>query len=402
MVPQRLYPDSIKRLTALRVMVLAVEVLALAVAVRTLGARFPSAPVVFILAAQALLASLLAWRMRGSEGIEAAEVFSHLLADAVAIATLVYFTGGYANPFISLLLLPLIQAAVLLRTRDAWLMAGVAAVAYTILMREYRPLVLSVSPEAAVNLHLAGMWLNFLLTAALVAAFMGRLADALRIREATLASEREVRLRDERLFALGLQAASAAHELATPLTSIRLTLDNLKHDYAGDDELGQPLALFDSQLARMERVLGQLRDAARGRGMRQGPLIPADQWLARIVEHWGLMRPEANVQLRLPDGLPQCRADPAVESVILTLLNNAWEASRGDLGLAAGCDRKQLWVEVTDSGAGLAVGKPPGWGVGLDLARAGLARLGGRLELLDVHSGGTQARIILPMEDKEP
>ena len=299
-------------------------------------------------------------------------------------------------------MLPLIQAAVLLRTRDAWLMAGVAAVAYTILMREYRPLVLSVSPEAAVNLHLAGMWLNFLLTAALVAAFMGRLADALRIREATLASEREVRLRDERLFALGLQAASAAHELATPLTSIRLTLDNLKHDYAGDDELGQPLALFDSQLARMERVLGQLRDAARGRGMRQGPLIPADQWLARIVEHWGLMRPEANVQLRLPDGLPQCRADPAVESVILTLLNNAWEASRGDLGLAAGCDRKQLWVEVTDSGAGLAVGKPPGWGVGLDLARAGLARLGGRLELLDVHSGGTQARIILPMEDKEP
>ncbi len=42
-------------------------------------------------------------------------------------------------------------------------------VLYTVPMRYYRPLALRVSPDAAVGLHLTGMWLNFLLTAALVA-----------------------------------------------------------------------------------------------------------------------------------------------------------------------------------------------------------------------------------------
>ena len=398
MGPDRLYPESLKRLTAVRGLVLTVEALALAIAKLALGAQFPVAPIGALLTGQALLTGLLAWRMRRTEGVEPAEAFHHLLADAVSIAVLVYYTGGYANPFISLLLLPLIQATVLLRTRDAWLMAGLVAVAYTLLMRAYRPLVLSVSADAAVNMHLTGMWLNFLLTAALVATFMGRLADTLRAREAALAREHEQRLRDERLFALGLQAASAAHELATPLASIRLTLDNLNQDYAGDDELAKPLALFNGQLARMEHVLGQLRDAARGRGARQGPLMPASQWLTRIVEHWGLMRPQAKVQLRLMTDLPQCSADPVIESVILTLLNNAWEASRGELALAAGCDNSRLWVAVSDSGAGSAAGKPSGWGVGLDLARANLERIGGRLELTDAPDGGTRAQIFLAVE----
>lgn len=396
MLHERLYPDSLRRLTILRGLVLAIELVALAIGGLWLGAVLPFGPILVILLLQAAVASLLAWRLRQTGSIEPSEVFSHLLVDAIAIAVLVYFTGGYANPFISLLLLPLIQATVLLSTRNAWLMAGLVAVAYTLLMREYRPLVLAVSSETAVNLHLAGMWLNFLFTAALIAAFMGRLAEALRLREATLAREREERLRDERLFALGLQAASAAHELATPLTSIRLILDDLQQDYAGDDELGRPLALLDGQVNRMEHVLGQLRDAARGRNAPVNGSLPVERWLARIVEHWGLMRPDARVTVSVPPHLPAQAADPAIESILVTLLNNAWEASHDELRLCAGQEGQSLWIEVIDRGTGLGKGKPPGWGVGLDLARAGLARLGGKLEIQDAAEGGTRARIHLP------
>lgn len=401
MLQVRLYPDSLRRLTVLRGLVLAVEILALAIGSLWLGAELPFGPIFVILVLQAAVAALLAWRMRQTGSIEPSEVFSHLLVDAIAIAALIYFTGGYANPFISLLLLPLIQATVLLSTRNAWLMAGLVGVAYTLLMREYRPLVMSVTSEAAVNMHLAGMWLNFLFTATLIAAFMGRLAEALRSREATLAREREERLRDERLFALGLQAASAAHELATPLTSIRLTIDDLQQDYAGDEELGRPLALLDGQIQRMEHVLGQLRDAARGRNAPISDTLPVEKWLARIVEHWGLMRPEARVNLTIPAHLPEQAADPAIESIIVTLLNNAWEASHDDLQVVAGQEQNRLWVEVVDKGAGLGKGKPPGWGVGLDLARAGLARLGGKLEIQDAAEGGTRARIHLPVGENK-
>jgi two-component system sensor histidine kinase RegB len=115
-------------------------------------------------------------------------------------------------------------------------------------------------------MHLSGMWLNFLLTAALVAAFAGRQAASLRRRDAELAQAREQRLRDEQLFSLGLQAATAAHDLATPMASVRITLDELRRDYSGDDELDQPLALLSGQVARMQAVLDRLGDSGAGKG----------------------------------------------------------------------------------------------------------------------------------------
>jgi two-component system, sensor histidine kinase RegB len=52
-----------------------------------------------------------------------------------------------------------------------------------------------------------------------------------------------------------------AHDLATPMSSVRITLDELRRDYAGDDELDQPLELLAGQVARMQAVLDRLGDS---------------------------------------------------------------------------------------------------------------------------------------------
>ena len=57
-----------------------------------------------------------------------------------------------------------------------------------------------------------------------------------------------------------------------------------------------------------------------------------------------------------------------------------------------------LIIEVTDAGGGLASGKPEGWGVGLELARATLERMGGQLEIASAESGGVRARITLALQ----
>jgi two-component system sensor histidine kinase RegB len=267
-------------------------------------------------------------------------------------------------------------------------------------MDHYRPLALQVSAEMAVNLHLSGMWLNFLLTAALVAAFAGRLATALRQRDAQLAQAREARMRDEQLFALGVQAAAAAHDLATPLASLRLTLDDLRQDYAGDDELVAPLTLLAEQSARMQQVLSRLGDAARARGADPGPPQSTGVWLASRVEHWGLLRPEARVALETAADLPTCAHDPGLEVVLLTLLNNAADVSPDAVQVRCRRDGgKRVAIEILDSGPGLAgqLSDNGGWGVGLDLARATLARLGGSLELGDRPEGGAIARLTFPV-----
>lgn len=379
------------------------EVLGILLAWFQLHARLPLLPLLLLLLLHTLL-NVVAWARMRAGGTPAFELAIHLAADAAIIAALVYLTGGYANPFISLLLVPLILAAVTLPALFAWSMALWVGGLYTLLMQHYLPLALQVSAEAAVDLHLHGMWLNFLLTAALVATFAGRLAAALRRRDAQLAEARESRLRDEQLFALGVQAAAAAHDLATPLASMRLTLDDLRNDYAGDEELEAPLTLLAEQGARMQQVLARLGDAARARGATAGPRLATGAWLAQIVEHWGLLRPEAQVRLAADADLPTRAHDPGLEAVLLTLLNNAADVSPTAIQVRASRAPGQLIIEIMDQGPGLAgessqtAGKS-GWGVGLDLARATLARLHGTLELRDRPAGGAVARISLPLED---
>jgi two-component system sensor histidine kinase RegB len=394
--------EALALLLRVRAALLLGEGVLLGLASLLLGARLPWTP---LLALLALHGALLAWgyglRRLSGLGLGFGEVALQLATDAALLGGLVYFTGGYANPFISLLLVPLILGAVVLPPRLAWGLAAWVGVMYTLLMRYYQPLALQVSPEVAVHLHLQGMWLNFLLTAVLVAAFTGALATALRQRDLALAREREQRLRDEQLFALGLQAAAAAHDLATPLASVRLTLDDLRQDYAGDEDLAPPLDLMAGQLQRVEAVLARLGQAARAREATAGPALPARQWLARSLERWGLLHPQAAVNLDAPQDLPALEDDPMLEAVLMTLLNNAEAASPGQVSVTARASQTALVVEVADKGPGLG-GKPVGWGVGLDLAQAALARLGGRLELVDRPAGGVLARAYMPWAEASP
>lgn len=391
--------EALGLLLGVRAALLLGEAALLALATILLAARLPWAPLAVLLGLHLVL-WIWGLGLRG-KALTFPETALQLATDAALLGGLVYFTGGYANPFISLLLVPLILGAVLLPPRLAWALAAWVGLIYTLLMDYYQPLALQVSPEAAVNLHLQGMWLNFLLTAGLVAAFTGALAAALRRRDAALARAREQRLRDEQLFALGLQAASAAHDLATPLASVRFTLDDLRQDFAGDEELSPALDLMAGQLQRVEAVLARLGQAARSREIKAGPALPAGRWLARTLERWGLLHPQARVELRAPQGLPPLEDDPVLEAVVMTLLNNAVEAGRGLVVLAARLEGRFLRVEVVDSGPGLG-GKRPGWGVGLELARSAVARLGGRLDVLERPEGGVLARADLPLAEEAP
>jgi two-component system sensor histidine kinase RegB len=298
------------------------------------------------------------------------------------------------------MLAPLILCAVSLGVTLAWIMTAWVGLLYSLLAWFYHPLRLGLPEEAAVNLHLAGMWLNFLLTAVLVAAFVARLAATLREREATLADIREKALRDEHLFALGMQAAAAAHDLATPLASLRLTLQELAENYAGDDELDPSLRQLSGQADRMKTVLGRLAIAAgAARSPHSGTRL-ADEWLSEVLNHWRLMRPQAVAALNLPDRPPPAiREEPILVSVLATLLNNAADASPDEILLAADWDADTLTLSVSDSGPGLSPGahKETGWGVGLTLAKAALERFDGTLAMSARHGGGLSVTLTLPI-----
>ena len=78
------------------------------------------------------------------------------------------------------------------------------------------------------TLHLSGMWVAFAAATGLIAYFVGRVSEALAQRERELTDARAAAAKSDRLAALFSLGAGAAHELATPLSTISTAAGELE------------------------------------------------------------------------------------------------------------------------------------------------------------------------------
>lgn len=375
-----------------------------------LGIRMPLFEMAAVLVLMALFALSTAWRLRLDVPATQIEFLAHLLADLTAFAVLVFFSGGATNPFVSLMLVPVIIAAISLRPRWVWLLAAVAGGYYALLLFVYQPLAV-VDPVAAYGLHLGGMWFNFLISAGLIAFFVTRMHAALRRRDRELADLREKQLRDERIVALGTQAALAAHELATPLATLQTTAHELALEFANDPDIGEDCRLLEKQAQACKAILTQL--AARAQEA-QPAAQPLQDWLAGVIERWQVLRPDARIATELPVDRRDFVPPDGLEQAIHNLLNNAADASPDAVEFTAHVQPEGLVVDVADRGPGFTPeqraqagrvqfsGKAGrGWGMGLALTHATLERLGGSVTLTERTGGGSRVRITLPWTPAE-
>ncbi|MDO9054523.1 MAG: hypothetical protein Q7U37_11425 [Gallionella sp.] len=196
-------------------------------------------------------------RLRNNRPVSHLELFIQLGCDVLALSVLLYYAGGSTNPFVSLYLLPLVIAAATLPSRFTWAMAALTTACYSLLMVYYIPLPHNHQDmDSAFNTHVMGMWLGFVISAVVVAYFVVKMAEAVRSRDELLAQVREEILRNERLVALGTQAAGAAHELGTPLSTMAVVIGELQHDAdASPAELRESLTMLDEQVRSCNRIL---------------------------------------------------------------------------------------------------------------------------------------------------
>jgi two-component system sensor histidine kinase RegB len=326
-----------------------------------------------------------------------------LALDALAVAAVVYLTGGYTNPLISLLLVLVALGATFLSPMLTGALAAWTTLLYSALAFFYQPLVLRADAQAgAVSLHLAGMWLTFLLSAALLAAFVARLSAHLRRREAELAALREQALRREQVLSLGLLAAGAAHELGTPLSTMAVIAEELEDALEGQPALRADATTLRQQVAHCRDVLTRtLRQAGHARPRAEAQLA-LEPTLRELAGRWQLLRPSAPLRLHLvcTDERPVWLA-LTLRQALLNLLDNASDAARSEVVLSCHCDASGVVVGVTDDGAVAPVPpgtstKPHGLGIGLLLANTSIVQLGGSLRLTSRAQGGTLAQVQLP------
>ncbi len=395
-----------------------------------------------IVAALAAFNLLSWWRLRRLWPVTDLEIFGQICADVLALAGLLYFAGGSANPFVSLFLLPLTITAAILPPVYAWVMAGLTLGGYTALLfvsvplpplRVDLPFIDSLigatlghpdaaaahvghaghgGPDSGFALHLAGMWFNFLVSAGIIAFFLARLAASLRERQRELAAAREEALRHEQILALGTLAAGAAHQLGTPLATMAVVLRDLELEYHDDPPLREDLVLLRRQVDSCKDLLGRLTSAAGGARAADAGVRPIDDYLREVVDKWQLLRPRARLSTdwRGSAPAPAVQAEPTLEQALLNLLDNAADVSPDDIVMEARWDEAQCAIDILDRGPGISgaaaqqIGQPffttkrrqGGLGIGLFLSNATLERLGGRVELFNRPGGGACTRVTLP------
>lgn len=382
-----------------------------------LGSPLPIAPLVLTIGALALWNLLNIGPVRATRRVEPGEVALHLVVDVAAFTSVLYFTGGPTNPFVSLYLVPISLAAASLPAVHAWFVAGVCGAGYSLLWWRHVPLPLVHTQfGGAFDLHLLGMWINFLIAAVLIVVFVGRLARLVRTRDRELAAMREQALRDQQVVELGALAAGTAHELNTPLSTLAILVDELD-DTTTDPEQKRQLRAMAEELALINERLNRIAGRAGAERSAGASLKGLRAFLDDLIGKWRGAHPgiELDARFDLPAADIPIAAEATIEQAIRNVLDNAAHATLANGGtrieLVARYVDEALELSVTDHGAGIAaelrdeVGvkivstKEHGLGIGLLLSRAALQRFGGKLDLANRREGGVEAKIHLPLAE---
>lgn len=215
-----------------------------------------------------------------------------------------------------------------------------------------------------------------------------------------------------RLAALGAFAAAIAHDIRTPLTSVKMNVQILrgKVALAADDMEYFEIAL--DELDRLERHVKELLDYAKPLQLHREPVTVqelADD-AARAVEPVLAERGVAVRTAHAPD-LPPVSLDPhRLRQVLCNLLDNAAKASPSGatIELRTRADAGRVAIDVVDTGAGIAPAdlgrifepffttRPDGTGLGLAICQKVVKAHAGEIQVHSVPAAGSTFTVLLP------
>ncbi len=406
-------PRALARsLTGLRLTAIAGQTLAILTVAYGLDMAIPTTRLLLGVGVLVLFAVFALWRLRQAWPLTELEAFGHIAVDTLVLAYLLYLTGGASNPFITMMVVPIALTAAALSIEAVLGVAILCGVVYLSLLRWYLPLPnIHAHGFTDLRLDVVGLAVNFIITSILLGVFILRLARQLRAQQAVVQRIRERALRDEGILAIATQAASLAHEMNTPLSTLRTLLPEIRNEHADDSKLAEDLDLMQSQV---ERCGERLRDMARF-GKAQLTQEPETMTLGAFVHEcssrFRLLRPETDMHVDVQAPAEQVvRVQPGLRHALLNLLNNAADASASenhdDVYLHADIVDGWLELSVRDKGPGISdldtlteLGyseKRSGLGLGLALAAATAERMHGELIAHNVEHGA-EIRLRLPL-----
>lgn len=324
-----------------------------------------------------------------------------LLFDTLQLAALLFFTGGLTNPFSLLLLAPVVVSASALDLRATFIIGTVAAGCTTIIALFRMPLhKLTGEVFSIPKLFEFGFWLSILVGIAFLGLYARRISIEIHAMSDALLATQLALAREQKLTDLGGVVAAAAHELGTPLATIKLVSTELLDELHDHPSWYEDAALIRDQADRCRDILRQMGKAGNDDlHLHRAPFSATIREAAEPHAHRGKT---LVFSFDEPDEEPTILRRPEVVHGVRNLVQNAVDFAQTSVWIEGSWTEDRLILRISDDGAGFAqhilsrIGDPflrnkkdmplgqtrPGYegmGMGLFIAKTLLERTGAEL-----------------------
>jgi two-component system sensor histidine kinase RegB len=276
-----------------------------------------------------------------------------VLFDMLQLGLMLYLTGGLNNPFSILIVGPVTVSASALSSRSTVFLGLTAILIVTVLTQFHLPLrteqgfILQIP-----RIFIFGNWAAIVIAVVFLGVYsrwivseMHSMSDALQATQMALA-------REQKLTDLGGVVAAAAHELGTPLATIKLTSSELAEDLTDNKDLREDALLIREQADRCRDILRSMGRAGKSDQMlRRAPLTAVVEEAAEphvergkiiLFEHGDDTGREPPMILRRPDVIHGLR----------NLVQNAVDFAHEKVWVESRWTEDRIVIRIMDDGRG--------------------------------------------------
>lgn len=393
----------LQTLVLLRWMAIGGQLVAIAVATRGLDIRLPLG-LCFVAVGAAVIANLVLISVYPpNKRLNETESLVALMFDLCQLAFLLFLTGGLSNPFALLILAPVTVSASTLPMKSTLFLGALAVIFVSGLTVVNVPMQIGDRLIEMPPLIGFGFWLSLVIGIVFLGIYSHRVAGEKRAMSDALLATQMALAREQKLTDLGGVVAAAAHELGTPLATIKLVSAELMDELSEFPELAEDARLIREQADRCRDILRSMGKAGRSDlHMRQAPLSAVLREAAEPHLERG-KRVQFNL-MPLAGGArdePEILRRPELIHGLRNLVQNAVDFARAQVWVDAAWTGTHLTLRIIDDGDGFApqvlgrigdpflrsrrdeaAGQRPGYegmGLGLFIAKTLLERTGAEM-----------------------
>ena len=283
------------------------------------------------------------------------ETILMLIFDLLQLSVLLALTGGINNPFALLVLAPVTISASVLSTRNTALVGSVAAVLITLAALFHLPLRTEFGFILRMpDVFVFGYWAAIVIGGLFISVYTLRVTEEIESMNQALQATQMALSSEQKLTDLGGVVAAAAHELGTPLATIKLVSGELMEELEPGSDLHEDAQLISTQADRCRDILRSMGRA--GKDDLHLRYAPLETVIREAAEPHMDRGKEIDIALVPTDEAakvqPEIRRHPEIIHGLRNLVQNAVDFAETAVHIDVGWSQDEVTLHISDDGRG--------------------------------------------------